>query len=534
MKKVTILIAAFFALAGTGCKKYLDINNPPNGPSVADPALYLASIEANYALGVQFDARALGTITQNWANSSTANTFAPFEQHGYIASSDASGDLWRNVYWKGGQNTIDLITQARAQKKWDLVGAGLALQAWGWQNLTDYHGEIIVKEAFNPLQNTFRYDRQDTVYAIVKRLCFEAIDNLNRSDDNVGAPLFQKFDIMYRGNRTRWKRFVYGILAQNAHHLIKKPNYDPNEVMRWVDSSFQSNAEDALVPFLGSSSTDANFFGVTRNNLGSFGQSGFIVRLMTGTALGGAPDDPRRLVMLTPSPDGVYRGLAPYTTQASSTSTTTVRNLWGVQMSTTPSASTNPGKYLYHDKAPFPLMTYAMLQFIKAEAALIAANPGAALIAYKNGINAHMDFVINGTTGTGSNASGVGGFLFNSDPATTTAFTAGRAAYLASPKVIPATAADLTQQMILLQKYIALWGYGFIETWVDLRKVDYSTTMYNTLTLPTPLFSTNGGALAYRFRPRYNSEYLTNVDALREVRALDQNYHTYKMWIQEP
>ncbi|RYZ23251.1 MAG: SusD/RagB family nutrient-binding outer membrane lipoprotein [Chitinophagaceae bacterium] len=534
MKKASVIIAACLALAGTGCKKYLDINDPPNGPSKVDPALYLASIEANYALGVQFDARALGTITQNWANSSTGNTYAPFEQHGYIPNSDASGDLWRNVYWKGGQNTVDLINAAREQKKWDMVGVGLALQAWGWQNLTDYSGEIIVKEAFDPLKNTFRYDRQDTVYAIVKRLCFEAIDNLNRTDDNIGAPLFQKFDIMYRGNRLRWKRFVYGILAQNAHHLIKKANYDPNEVMRWVDSSFQSNDDDALVPFLGTSSTDANFFGVTRNNLGSFGQSGFIVRLMTGPALGGAPEDPRRRIMLTPSPDGVYRGLNPYTTQASSTATTTVRNLWGAQMGTAPSAATNPGKYLYHDRAPFPLMTYAMLQFIKAEAALRAGNSGDALTAYKNGINAHMDFVLNGAKGTGANANGVGTFQFNTDGATTTAFNAERTTYLASPKVIPATAGDLTQQMVLLQKYIALWGYGFIETWVDLRKVDYSSTVYNTLTLPTTLYTDNGGQLVYRIRPRYNSEYLTNVDALREIRALNSNYHTYKMWIQEP
>ncbi|MEJ7671797.1 MAG: hypothetical protein WKF59_03605 [Chitinophagaceae bacterium] len=52
--------------ASLGCKKYLDINNNPNGPSQADPALYLPSIQANYAQGIQFDARLIGPYLQNF------------------------------------------------------------------------------------------------------------------------------------------------------------------------------------------------------------------------------------------------------------------------------------------------------------------------------------------------------------------------------------------------------------------------------------------------------------------------------------
>src|SRR5678816_1752764 len=121
MKKIYLIIGAVFIIASTGCKKYLDINTNPNGPAQADPALYMAAIQSQYAWGVQFDARALGTIVQNWSNSSTANTFAPFEQHGYIKGSDNGADLFRNVYWKGGFNTIDMINNAKAQKKWDIV-----------------------------------------------------------------------------------------------------------------------------------------------------------------------------------------------------------------------------------------------------------------------------------------------------------------------------------------------------------------------------------------------------------------------------
>src|SRR5215204_4368838 len=157
MKKVSSLLLVVLTIAFSGCKKYLDVNSNPNGPSSADPALYLPSIEGNYALGVQFDARGLGPIDQNFLLSTTGGTFSPFEQHGYIKGSDNGGDLWRNVYWKGGQNTQDVKNLSREQKKWDILGAALALEAWGWQMVTDYHGEAIVKQAYDPNRNTFDY-----------------------------------------------------------------------------------------------------------------------------------------------------------------------------------------------------------------------------------------------------------------------------------------------------------------------------------------------------------------------------------------
>ena len=537
MKKIYLIVAVFLILASSGCKKYLDINTNPNGPSQADPALYLASIQSQYAWGVQFDARALAPVVQNWANSSTGNAFAVYEQHGYIKGSDASAELFRNVYWKGGFNTIDMINNARAQKKWDIVGIGLALQAWGWQMLTDYHGELPVKQAFvDPTRNVFDYDTQDTIYAIVKRLCLEALTELNKTGDAMGSPLLQRFDLMYKGNVQKWKRFVYGLLALNAHHLIKKASYNADEVITYVDSSFVDNKDDALVPFAGTvagANPDANFFGPLRSNLASFGQSGFIVRLTDGTVFGSP--DPRRLVMLTPSTDGVYRGLGPYTTQSSSVASSSVgvRNLWGSIMATNPGAG--GGKYLFQDKAPFPLMTYPMLQFVKAEAALKKNNYGLALTAYTNGVKASLDFVQIGATAPGATpTSGTAIFPFNTDAAINSAFNAQKAVFLANPAVIPTVASNLTVQHILLQKYIALWSYGFIETWVDLRKYDYNSTVFTSLTLPSPLYVDNGGKLMYRVRPRYNSEYVWNIAALTAIGGFNPDYQTNKMWIQLP
>ncbi len=530
MKKINILVICIIFILSTGCKKFLDVNENPNGPSSADPALYLPSIQTGFASGIQFDARLIAPYIQNFLRLEAGQTY---NVHGYIRSSDFGGELWRNVYWRGGQNITDVIKASRSQKKWDILGTGLVLRAWGWQNLTDYHGEIVVTEAFDSSKNTFKYDKEEVVYAEVKRLLNESITELSKSSDGVGSSLFKRFDLMYKGDRTKWMKFAYGILAVNAHNLSKKASYNPDSVIFFVDRAFASNADDAIVPFEGLTTSDANFFGTKRNNMGGYGQSAFIVRIMDSAVFTGAPD-PRRLIMLAPSLDGKFRGLNPVTGQSTTLANapTGVRNIWGLPLGFGAPVGSQ-GRYLFQDNAGFPLMTYSMLQFIKAEAAFIKGDKVMALAAYKNAINAHMDFVQNGMTAPGATTSG-GTFKFNNDATINTAFNTEKTAFLANTNVIPVSANDLTQSMILLQKYIALWGYGFIETWNDLRKQDYDGTVFTSFALPSIFFPDNSNKPAYRVRPRYNSEYVWNIDALTEIGGFEPDFHTKKPWMFQP
>ena len=95
--------------------------------------------------------------------------------------------------------------------------------------------------------------------------------------------------------------------------------------------------------------------------------------------------------MLSPSPDGCYRGLDPNITgfgalaaaQQPNNFSRLCRYRWGCC----------PARYLFADKSKIPLMTYAQLQFVKAEAALRAGDQATALAAYRNGISAHIDWV---------------------------------------------------------------------------------------------------------------------------------------------
>lgn len=541
-----IVCASLFAagtLATTSCDSYLDVNTNPNGPDqVVAPQFYLPAIQSELALGIQFDARYLGRYIQNWNWRDVDNTW---DRHGYVSGSDAAGQLWRSVYWNMGENLTDMISKAEEEERWEFVGVGYVLRAYGWQMLTDYHGEIIVKQAFEPGRTTFDYDSQEYVYEEVRRLTMLAIENLQRTDGKVGNSTLAQGDLIYSGDREKWLRFAYGLLAINESRLTNKSTFNPDKVIEYVDKALRSNTDDASIRFEGAVSSDTNFFGPRRGNLNPYRQSKFIVSLLDGTNpvlndptlqevdpvfADAHLKDPRLPVMLAPANDGKYRGVTPGVgVNEYTVANERPRNLWATATDNVPATTAN--KYLFGNNARFPLMTYAQLQFIKAEAAYIKGDQSMALDAYTKGVNAHMDFVKSFVTND------------SSTPEDEVAiFQARRNAYMASEELMPKTTAELTLPKIMLQKYIAQWGWGFIETWSDLRRYDYianedgtiddnpANNVFAGFVLPSPLFGLNQGKPAYRFRPRYNSEYMWNVASLETIGGLEQDYHTVEMW----
>jgi hypothetical protein len=504
MKNIRIYILLTTILFMSACSDYLDVNTNPSFPQDAPAQALLPPIFQEMVAGELFDSRFIGKYVQNFAQV-TANDV--WDTHGYNALSDNGGQIWRSHYWAIGTNIDRIIEDANATQKWWYSGVAKAIRAWSWQTTTDYHGEIILKEAWEPNRYIFDYDTQQDVYAEVVRLCEDALADFEKDDQ---SNLLAKGDLVYKGDRDKWKKFVYSVLARNAHHLTNKSSYNADKVIEYVDKSFSSNADNFNVPHAGTNTTDANFLGPLRSNIGSFRQTTFELNLMNGTVFTGALD-PRLPAMFTASPDGLYYGVTPALGDPNSAvgNTKRIPNLWG-----TLGTTSTTGKYIYQDKENFPIITYSELQFIKAEAAFKKGDKATALAAYVNGINAHLDFV----APYAPNA---------------TAFASARTTYMANVNVVP-TANNLTLSKIMLQKYISLVGHGSIETWVDIRRYHYDPSVYTGFALPSVIFSDNGGKPAYRVRPRYNSEYVYNLKQLSVYGGDKLDYHTYEQWFSIP
>lgn len=524
MKIIRTLALASTLTVATSCKDFLAVNENPNGPQVVSANLYLAPMLHWMVTGPQFDGRFVGRYTQQWTIPTTSLT--TWDRMGYDPSSDNGAQQWRDVYWSFGQNLVDMMTKAEAEERWDLLGVGYVLKAWGWQVLVDLHGPLIIKEAIDQSKFAFSYDSEDFAYTEIQRLLGLAITNLGRSDGAVDAVYLSRTDKIYNGDRTKWLKFAHGVLARNLSHYSNKSTYKPADVIAAVDKAMASNADDALLayPATQGDGSDFNFWGRTRNNITTYRQTAFTLGLMNGTVFGGVVD-PRMSRMLSPSPDGQFRGLD-----------INVVGFGGLAAAQQPNnffgyAGTGglqlPGRYLFADKARIPQMTYAEMQFIKAEAAYKMGDKAMALAAYRNGVSAHIDFVNARNTDDGQS------------PTQITA--AEKAAFLAAPAIVPASANALTLTQIMSQKFIALWGWGHNEIWMDMRRYRYTdldpagaAQVYPGFAPPTTLYPDNGGKVVQRIRPRFNSEYVWNRTGLDAIGGLALDYHTKPLWITTP
>jgi hypothetical protein len=518
------LLGGSLALAAS-CKDFLDVNNNPNGPVAVTASLYLPPMLHWMVADPQWDGRFLGRYVQNWYLPGTS--FSTWDQMGFDPGNDNGGETWRDVYWSLGQNLIDMNTKAEAEQRWDLLGVGMILKGWGWMQLAGLHGDIIVKEAIDQTRFSFDYDSEEYALQEAAKLLDSAIVLLQRTDGAVSSDYLYaggKGDNIYNGDRTKWLKFAHGMRGMLRNRYSNKASlYKPADVIADIDASFTSNADDALLKFPGSQNDDRNFYGPQRGNITSYRQTKFAVELMDGTQFGGTVD-PRLSRILAPSPDGKYRGLDINTLNYGALATSErPMNLFGYVGAPLLGA---PSRYIFADKSKYPAMTYSQLQFIKAEAAFRAGDRATALQAYTNGVSSHIDFVNARNTDDGQQVAPIS--------------AAEKAAFLADANIVP-TADKLTMWQIMSQKYIAQYGWGFFEQWMDLRRFHYTETYggeskqaFPGFSPPAVLYARNGGKVAYRLRPRYNSEYVWNRDALSKltpISGLADDYQTSELWI---
>ena len=543
------LAAASLVFLISGCTKKLDeaflnpnaaIKQPIEEilPGVISNMAISASANGNL-YGPMNDGRLVGSYVQFWAVNATLNQSD--RMGGATGGSDNLGSIWAMHYYGQGLNISSIIEWGTEQKKWDYVGVAQAIRAWGWLTLTDMHDDVILKEAFRRDLLVFKYDTQEEVYQEVKRLCYEALSNLNKTGDGVNPANLAISDAWGNGGDiNKWKRFVYGVLARVSHRITNKASYNPDDVIRFCDSSIQVNSENTNVKFSAAGGYGTfNFMGIRR--LGGGGtdntasqthrQTKFIADLMSGVngQFPTASIDPRAAYIIRENANNTFKGIRPTKGTDGLVANDQPLSFWGTPFTGSATGTTDANcRYIFTNAGPYPVMTASEIQFIKAEALLRKGDPINAVAAYRKGIELNFDLLRT---------------VFETNvPVASRITNATRDAYLNNPTVVP-SAANLTLSHIMLQKFITMYGWGVIETWVDLRRFHYTDLdpanglqVYRDFAPPsgTDLFPDNFGRLVYRARPRYNSEYLYNVAELNRLGAFALDYHTKECWFSKP
>jgi hypothetical protein len=494
---------------------------------------------------VQIDDVLLGRYIQYWGSTTNGENYGSM---GGTIGSDNTGGIWAAFYYGQGQNLNKIIQWGTEQQKWDYVGVGYAIRAWGLLELTNQYGDAILKQAFNTNLTQFLYDTQPEFYDSCRAVCFRALSFLNRTDGSVNPANLALSDAYFNGGDIgKWKKFVYGTLARSYIDLSNKANFVSSgyadSAIKYASLAQTANTDNSLATFSGANSSNGfnSYFGATRSNIGTVRQGAYIANLMSGTnttAFNGV-NDPRTWYILSENANGTFKGVTPWlgTTEYpnlanGSTNPDYPKNFWRNPTQNATTGVDDSSRYVYANKGPWPMMTAAEMQFNIAEAALRKGDKPTALAAYINGIS--LDFDMLTTT------------FSNKIPTSRIITPAMKAAYLANTAVVPVSADSLTLTRIMLQKYIALYGWGVHQTWIDMRKFHYtsidpatSKQVYADFTPPPTspinyLISTNNGKWVYRCRPRFNSEYLYNIPELTRIGALNSDYNTIECWFSQP
>ena len=236
-------------------------------------------------------------------------------------------------------------------------------------------------------------------------------------------------------------------------------------------------------------------------------------------------------------------------------------NFWGRTEAVT-DAKDGEGRWLYSNGAPYVLTTYAELLFDLAEVQFKYGSKADAFETWKKAIAADMEFSAKYIQK--ESLVTVGGKVYHQgDKVDQATFKAMAQEYLNGPFVAGLPMSEFSLSHIMMQKYIALFPWGASEVWVDLRKYhfdiaytgdvpsfgngwdktlinqkrdDDATKVYKGFYLApanvqgrrSAYNERNNGAPCYRLRPRYNSEYMWNLNNLKALKPIPGDADDYQ------
>lgn len=433
MRKLILFLIIPVLFASSSCKKFIDVNHSPNNPTSVPPSTLLPTTTVGIAFANANDLdRATSVIVQHLAGTgSQALDYDVYKLDGYF------DNQWNFELYNGAVNNLVIIINQYGDANPAYGGIAKLELAYAYSMLTDLWGDVPYSQAGQGTKFlTPRFDKQQDIYQ------GNAADNIQSLFDLVKDGLADldkpsllkpgKDDIVYGGNLTKWKRMgntlllKFAIQISNPNAALAKSTID--DVITG-NNYINANNLDFEVPFGNSVGNQNPLYSF--NNVNRTTDQMLSARLL---ALSRSLNDTVRLGKYFTKPTGNFVAFDNGSTA-------------------TPPTLANRSKYNTYltglaGEAPIRLLTFAQVNFILAESALILGTSGDANTYYQAGITANMQKI--GMTTAEINQ------YFTDNPGVVT---------------LSGTTEDKRKQ-IITQKYIAWIGNG-IEAFDDYRRTGY-------------------------------------------------------------
>jgi hypothetical protein len=437
------LLVALMLVVASSCKKDLaSVNENLNAPEQTDPQFLLSNVLYQSAKNNAEEAWKNG----NLLSQHTSNIeFFPIDRYDVGTNTE----LWNATYRL--LNDVNSIETSPATNE-GYKGVALILKAQLASLLTDLWGNVPYSQAikgasakvFAPV-----YDKQQDIYTAPNGILDnldKAVVLLSKTKDAISG------DILYKGDLSKWVRLANSLKVRYLVRISKKMNVSSQlQALLTPNILFRNNSDDAVIPFL--TSAPNQWFLINERE----GRYADVRMSKTSEIIFGGLNDARLGVYFKPTAASVtatspaYKGLPNGLSRESQNN----YNLNDVSLI---------GKLFREDAQGVnaPLMTYAELQFLLAEAALKGLTQGSAAAFYRAGIQASHDYYK----------------------------TAVPPGYFTRPDVALNGTDDLKK--IITQKWIANFMNGY-EAWIDCRRTGFPL-------LSIPKDNLNADKFPVRFR----------------------------------
>ncbi|PMD90131.1 SusD/RagB family nutrient-binding outer membrane lipoprotein [Siphonobacter sp. BAB-5405] len=453
MKKY-ILSLLTLGLLTTACTTgFEELNTDPNRIDRVTPGSLVTPIV--YGMSTYFTVRNSDFTNQLMQVSLPyAQNSEGYGVHHYNVSETAGNGTWNTCYtWL--RNVREMKEAAEIYQQPIYQAVATTLEAYIVGILTDSFGDIPYTEALNAEEGLSQpvFDEQKQVYATLITKLEAANKTYKESGTMVGN------DLLYGNDKSKWQKFNNSLLLRMLLRTSKKSDFTSFERLKAILANpseypiFTSNADAALVKITGLAPYDYAW-GRRQDYTNAEAMSAFFIDLLNEL------EDPRRPLFMTTARrvengketnigyKGIVSGHNP------------TRNELKVDYEpSTPNADLMVHTTLGTEIIEV-IMSYAEVEFIKAEVALQTGDQAAAKTAYEKGVAAAI-------------TQWKGGVF----PAT----------YFNNPKA----AFNGTLEQVLTQKYLALF-FNDYQQWFEYRRTGFPK-------LPKTQYMLHDGVMPTRF-----------------------------------
>lgn len=199
----------------TSCDYDLDINKDPDALT---PDLLTMSTELPAStlgiVGAAGSPFALvgGFWSQYWTQSAVANQYKTIDNYGLNSSAGVISFAWFGMY-DALLDTRNIKANALASENWNFYLISTTLEAYAFQILVDFFGDVPFTEACNSAIINPKFDTAESIYDALATNLKEALAKDLSTSSKLEVPS-DKNDVLFEGDMDKWTEFANTLLLK--------------------------------------------------------------------------------------------------------------------------------------------------------------------------------------------------------------------------------------------------------------------------------------------------------------------------------